>query len=84
MTPSALRAYLRHSGPASLSTLTAHFGADVDLLQDLLAYWRKKGRILENVRNCGKTCAQCAQGAVFYQWREQKTEGALCESGAMR
>jgi hypothetical protein len=72
MTPSALRAYLRQSGPASLPALTAHFGADTGLIQELLRYWQSKGRILESRPDCGnKACTGCAQGyggTVFYRW----------------
>jgi hypothetical protein len=75
-TPSALRAYLRQRGEASLSEMAAHFGADADLIQDLLGYWQKKGRIRTSGADCGKSCARCAEGyrgAVFYQWRDAES-----------
>jgi hypothetical protein len=70
MIPSELRAYLKERGQASLMDMAAHFNADSGLVQDLLAYWRKKGRILETVAGCGKACRQCEQPVTFYQWRE--------------
>ena len=75
-TPSALRAYLRHSGEASLPELAAHFGADAGLIRDVIAYWQKKGRIRESAPGCDKACAQCGEGAIFYRWREQETEAS--------
>jgi hypothetical protein len=74
MTPSALRAYLRQRGEASLVDLTAHFGANSALLEDLIAYWQKKGSILESRQHCGKTCVHCAEGVVLYRWQERETE----------
>jgi len=69
MTPSALRAYLKQRGEASLVDLTAHFGTDSGLLEDLLILWKKKGQIEEVTAACGKSC--CRNGRVtLYRWRE--------------
>ncbi|MDR3056016.1 MAG: FeoC-like transcriptional regulator [Zoogloeaceae bacterium] len=70
MTPSALRSYLRERGQASLPDLTAHFGVGVGLIEDLLAYWQRKGKILQNTAVCGKACVQNCGQVVFYRWQE--------------
>lgn len=69
MTPSDLRAYLKHRGEASLIDLAAHFGTDPGLLQDLLALWKRKGQVEEVTATCGKSCCQNGQ-VTFYRWRE--------------
>ncbi|MDR1888171.1 MAG: FeoC-like transcriptional regulator [Zoogloeaceae bacterium] len=70
MTPSALRDYLREKGPSSLIDLAAHFGVGVGFVEEVLAYWRRKGNILETVASCGKACTDCSANVVFYQWNE--------------
>lgn len=69
MTPSDLRSYLRVKGQASLMDLTAHFGVAASLVEDLLAYWQRKGKILESRSVCGACAQNCGQVA-FYRWQE--------------
>ncbi|GHU11360.1 hypothetical protein FACS1894185_4470 [Betaproteobacteria bacterium] len=70
MTPSELRSYLRERGQASLMDLAAHFGVGIGLIEALMAYWQRKGRIQESAAVCGKACAQNCGQVVFYRWRE--------------
>lgn len=71
MTPSDLRTYLRQRGQASLIDLAARFDSDPALIQDVLGYWQRKGKVHASGAACGKSCNQCNNHqTIFYQWQE--------------
>jgi hypothetical protein len=73
MTPSELRAYLKTRGEASLTDLSAHFDADAGLVEDVLAYWQKKGNIQTTSADCGnKSCPQGCGRVAFYRWQGER------------
>jgi hypothetical protein len=68
MTPSELRAYLQAHGEVSMTDLSVHFDADAGVVEDVLAYWQRKGKIGVTTTECGKACACGCGSMVFYRW----------------
>lgn len=66
-----IKNYLMRVKMASLTSLSAYFNCDADVLRNMLNHWVNKGcvRKCSNKPACGKTCGQCTVAAVeIYEW----------------
>ncbi len=71
MRPSDLRSYLQQRGQVSLIDLSARFDASPELVQEVMTYWQRKGKVIARQGSCGSSCKGCAAGQVtFYDWQE--------------
>lgn len=66
-TPMAVRDYLRQRGAAPKRDLVYRFDAPPELIDDLLAFWMRRGRVqcLRGPAGCsGGQCGGCASAAA--------------------
>lgn len=66
-----LKNYLMRVKLASLSSLSAYFNCEADLLRHMLEHWIRKGCVRKCLRTpaCGTQCGQCSEFATeIYEW----------------
>ncbi|MHB1948396.1 MAG: FeoC-like transcriptional regulator [Gammaproteobacteria bacterium] len=66
-----IKNYLMRVKMASLTSLTAYFNCDSQLLQQMLSHWVRKGCVRKCVAKpaCGTQCLQCKVPATeVYEW----------------
>lgn len=71
-----IKNYLQEVKIASITTLSAQFNCDADVLRNMMTHWLRKGCIRRFVQPsaCGKTCGKCSTPPVLeiYEWVEVK------------
>jgi hypothetical protein len=57
----------RQSGAVSLATMARELGVEAPMLQEMITYWVRKGRLRQvNDAACNSTCvSNCARGCPF-------------------
>jgi putative ferrous iron transport protein C len=66
-----IKAHLQQHRIVSLSDLKREFGADTDVLRDMLQLWVQKGQVrcLQKTAACGSRCTKCDPlFTEMYEW----------------
>lgn len=66
-----LKAFMQAQQLASLADLVKAFGAEPNLLRDMLARWVDKGKVrcVQKTANCGTKCMRCDPLITeLYEW----------------
>ena len=66
-----LKLYLRQRRIVSLFDLKHEFGADSDVLRDMLQLWIQKGQVrtVQKTESCGSRCTKCDPlFTEMYEW----------------
>jgi putative ferrous iron transport protein C len=71
MTLMEIKQYLMTKRISSLASLCRHFGADAEMLRQMLLHWERKGCVRRCAKTpaCGVKCGKCEVSTTeIYEW----------------